>query len=460
MNDPTLGLHQDASLFVLIIALVMGFLILGLPRRHALIPIVLVMCFVPVAGKLVVGGLNFSMLRLIVCFGWARMLMRNELRPLKWSKLDTAVVVWAFYRVAAFTALWQTSAALTNGLGYAYDAIGLYLLFRMLISDTKDLRKVVKLFAVAFVPLAILMCIERFTGRNPFYVLGGVPAFAEVRNNIVRGQGPFGHPILAGTFGAVWLPLFIGLWLEGRGNRKMAAIGVVACTVITLMSGSSGPIGSYLAGIVGLAMWGMRRYMRLVRWGIVACILALHAVMKDPVWFIFARVDVFSGSTGWHRANLIDRAIANFGDWWLVGAKDVARWGVWAGDTTNQFIVEGVRGGIVNLLLFVWVVVTAFSCVGLALRAAKIEPKRSQLLVWAVGAAVFAHLVSFLGVSYFDQNIGNWYLVLAMVAAVLQCRKKKQRLPGSSGSGSDVTLRQLVDSRSLTERSSPTAVLS
>jgi len=387
------------------------------------------------------------------------MLMRYELRLLKWFRLDTVVTVWAAYRVAAFTVLWQTSAALTNGLGYAYDAIGLYLLFRVLISDTKDLKRIVGLFAMALFPLAVLMCLERVTGRNPFYVLGGVPAFAEVRNEIVRGQGPFGHPILAGTFGAVWLPLFVGLWLQGKGNRKVAAVGILSCTLITLMSGSSGPIGSYLAGIVGLAMWNMRRYMRWVRWGIVGCLVALHAVMKDPVWFIFARVDVFSGSTGWHRANLIDRAIANFGDWWLAGSKDVAKWGVWAGDTTNQFVVEGVRGGIINLLLFVWIMVMAFSCVGLALKAAKVEAKRSQLLVWSVGAAVFAHLISFMGVSYFDQNIGNWYLVLAMVAVVFQYRKKRSP-PGSVRSGGDTSLRQLVPSRSAAERSSPAIVLS
>jgi hypothetical protein len=192
------------------------------------------------------------------------------------------------------------------------------------------------------------------------------------------------------------------------------------------MSGSSGPVGTYLAGVVGLFMWSMRTRMRAVRWGIVACILALHLVMKDSVWFIFARVDVFSGSTGWHRANLIDRSIANFGEWWLVGAKDISKWGVFAGDTTNQFVAEGVRAGIFTVALFVWIIVIGFSYLGTAIRAGGSEPKQYRLLLWSVGVCLFAHVVSFLGVSYFDQNIVNWFLILAIVATAFRCRSRRQ----------------------------------
>ena len=182
------------------------------------------------------------------------------------------------------------------------------------------------------------------------------------------------------------------------------------------MSGSSGPIGSYIAGLIGLSMWRIRTKMRTVRWGIVACILALHLVMKDPVWFIFARINVLSGSTGWHRANLIDRCVAHFSEWWLVGAKDIAQWGVFAGDSTNQFIAEGIRAGILTMALFIWVIVIAFSYSGNALKQARMKSRRHQLLLWSMGVCLFVHVVSFLSVSYFDQNIVGWFFILAMTA--------------------------------------------
>jgi hypothetical protein len=33
-----------------------------------------------------------------------------------------------------------------------------------------------------------------------------------------------------------------------------------------------------------------------------------------------------------------------------------------------------------------------------------------------MGAALFAHVVSYMSVSYFDQSIVNWYMLLAMIA--------------------------------------------
>jgi len=213
--------------------------------------------------------------------------------------------------------------------------------------------------------------------------------------------------------------MFVGLWWQGRGERLAAALGIASSTLITFLSGSSGPIASYMAAVVGLAMWPLRNYLRVVRWGIVLSLLVTHLVMKAPVWFIFAHIDIMSGSTGWHRSQLIDRTIANFSDWWLVGTKDTIKWGVWAGDITNQFILEGVRGGLITMLLFIAIVVLAFSGVGRAMRAVRGESRRSHLLLWAVGATVFTHVITFLGVSYFDQNVVNWYLALVFAAAAV-----------------------------------------
>src|SRR5260370_26043182 len=46
-----------------------------------------------------------------------------------------------------------------------------------------------------------------------------------------------------------------------------------------------------------------------------------------------------------------------------------------------------------------------------------IEGRRGQVwFLWFLGAALFAHLVSFFGVNYFDQSKVNWFLLLAMIS--------------------------------------------
>jgi hypothetical protein len=369
--------------------------------------------------KVLIFDLDFTMLRLLVLFACARIILRREFRSFLWLKIDTVFLLWIFFSIITYTLLWQTTEAIVNRLGTAYDAAGLYFTFRFLVRDIEDVIRICKMFAVVLFPMAACMFVEYLTGRNLFYMFGGVPEFTVIRDGLLRCQGPFRHPILAGTFGAVWLPLFVGFWWQNRRNRLLAVLGALSSLMITLLSGSSGPIAVYMAGILGCAMWFVRRHMRAARWGIVIGIIVLHLIMKDPVWFIFARIKILSGSTGWHRSNLIDRMVAHFFDWWLVGAKNIEEWGVWWGDITNEYILQAVRGGLITFLLFIYIVVLAFSGVGKAMAAAKEKSRESKLFIWAIGCMLFSHAMAFLNVAYFDQNIVNWYLCLAMIAAAV-----------------------------------------
>ncbi len=398
--------------------LLMGALLILLPRRLALLPIAMTTCYMTFGEQLIIGGLHFTMLRMLVLMGCARLVLRNDLRKFKWLQMDTLMLLWILASIVTYTLLWQTSEALINRLGLAYDAAGFYFVFRCLVRDVEDVKRYCRVFALVLFPLAVCMCIEKATGRNPFAVFGGVPEITVIREGTLRCQGPFGHPILAGTFGAVWLPMFVGLWWQRKNHRAVAAIGIVASTLITVLSGSSGPVAVYLGAIVALGMWFARKRMAMVRWGILAALLLLQAVMKAPIWFVFAHLNIFSGSTGWHRANLIDRTVGHFWDWWLVGTKDTISWGVWAGDITNQFISQAVRGGLVTLVLFICIIVLAYSRLGKTMQRAKKSSRHAHLLLWAIGSTLFAHIVGFFNVSYFDQNIVNWYLLLATVATV------------------------------------------
>ena len=69
------------------------------------------------------------------------------------------------------------------------------------------------------------------------------------------------------------------------------------------------------------------------------------------------------------------------------------------------------------------------------MKAVKNEARELQLFLWGVGVAIFVHVVSFMGVAYFDQNIVNWYMALAMVAAAYQLYVIK---PNSEAEPSDI----------------------
>jgi hypothetical protein len=250
-------------------------------------------------------------------------------------------------------------------------------------------------------------------------------------------------------FGAALLPYFVALWCFGGRSRWLAACGVVASTVIVLSSGSSGPVGAYGAAILGLLMWRFRYRMRAVRWGIVAILVGLQLVMKAPVWWAISHISIFSGNTAFYRANLIDKFITHFSNWWLLGTRNTLGWGQADGDyvgqgvfrgadITNMFVRVGVDGGLLTLILFVLGIVLCFRGVGTSLRSAAFarESRSRQFAIWALGVALFTNVVAFFDVQYFDQNIVMWCLLLAMISCIT---KLLSRIPQSAEISDEVS---------------------
>jgi len=149
-------------------------------------------------------------------------------------------------------------------------------------------------------------------------------------------------------------------------------------------------------------------------------------VMNAPVWFIIARFGIVSGSTASFRARIIDKAIERFPEWALLGTYGSGHWGWGLEDVTNWYVRHCISGGLLYFILFLLVIYFCFKAVGHAVREAdNIQTKR---LVWAMGACLFSHTVSFLGVSYFGQIVFFWFMLLAMISSVSSIQFKNDQL--------------------------------
>jgi hypothetical protein len=205
----------------------------------------------------------------------------------------------------------------------------------------------------------------------------------------------------------------------------MALAGIVAACGIVVASQSSGPIMTVLTILGGMALWKVRTHLKVIRWAAVLLIIALDLVMNDPVYFLMAKIDITGGSTGWHRAELIKAAIEHLNEWWLVGTDYTRDWmptGIYANadqtDITNHYLAMGVTGGLPLLLLFVWVMIAAFSAVGRTLRRWAEAPVEQQFVLWTLGAIMFGHATTFMSISYFGQAITFLYLQLACIGSL------------------------------------------
>jgi hypothetical protein len=402
----------------LAVMLLMGFATLILPRRWALLPALALICFVPMSQRIIIASFDFTFMRMMILFGWGRVLLMREYHHFAWRRLDTAVVLWAGATLALGT---RTSGGDTSAfvmyLGHTYTVLGTYFLGRCLIRGWDDVAVLGRGFIVLSVPVVVAFLWEYSTGRNVFSVFGGVDEITRVRDGRVRCKGAFAHPILAGCFWASVLPLMAAqAW---RGWRVGAVIGLACGIGIIVLCASSTPVFALLAGAAGaaVALFG-RRTRRWIVYGSLAGLVFLHLVRNAPVWHLLTRVSVVGGSSGRHRYRLIDAAIEHANEWALAGSTvGTDHWGRGLFDVTNYYLAQGMRGGLPLLALFVVMLWAAFAAAGRA-RLRVGGNFGHVVLAAALAVSLFQHASSFIGVTYFGQITLLWYLLLAMIGSV------------------------------------------
>jgi hypothetical protein len=417
------------------VTLVLILVILFLPRRWAALGVVSGVLYVTQSEFFVVGGIDFTAIRFIILVGFIRVVMRKEVSFSRLNKIDKSLLIFNIVYLLVFALRSQLNPSIHSGLmyqlGFFCDGLLSYFTFRGLLKDLDTFRQFLKDIAFLILPFTIFIIIEGVTGRNFFSLMGGVPETPILRKGYYRCQGSFRHAITAGTFGATLVPLFIGL-ARLANKRFWAVIGIILGALITIASHSSGPLMTFIGGVTAWMCWPLRERMRIVRWAIVGFFVSLAVVMKAPVWFIIDRVgDLVGAGDGWHRANLIDKFINSFWEWWLMGMpiEKTADWAAtkmpWGTvDVTNGYVSVGINGGLISLVLFIWLFKNCYQLLGRAMekirRGDTQNDKRNEVLLWGLGSALFSHMMSLISVTYWDQSYVMWYMLLAVISSLTE----------------------------------------
>jgi len=389
-----------------------------LPRKYVIVPVLLAVFLVPEGEGVVIGGFHLMPVRILALFGmlqlaWLHHRSRAPIFAGGMNLIDKAFVGCAIAHSTAFVLLWMQPGAVTNQMGFLLGTLGMYILLRSLIQQDQDIFRVLRVLAIVAALNAVGMIYERAEVRNLFGLLiGGVDPVPLIREGKIRSQGAFGHAILAGTFGAMWLPMFITLWTHGRA-KIFAAVGVISSMVMVFTSASSTPLMAIFGVGASILFWPLRKNMRIVRWAVASLLVMLHLIMKAPVWFLIARADMVGGSASFDRANLIDVFVRHFWDWCLLGTKDIGSWGWSMWDLSDTYVSQGESGGLVTLVFFIAILKGSFSRIG---KARKSGGRGREWFLWLIGSALFANVMAFFGVSYWDQTEVAWFALLAIIS--------------------------------------------
>lgn len=408
-----------AAIFFLISAIAL----MAVPRKWAPVALLTGCCYMTMGQGINLGGINLPIYRMLLLVGVLRVLVKGERLGGERNKIDNLILAWGgWVFFASFFHEWSPGSGPVYAAGYVFNLLTVYILMRIWCTDLHEVTGVIVLLAFLLVPIALEMVSEKILKINQFSIFGGVPHDVAIREGKFRAQGPFRHPILAGTVGATCIPLFIGIW---KRHRTAGMVGVAAGVCMMLASASSGPVMSGLAGIGAVVMWRFRNLTKLARISAVAGYFGLALVTGEPGYYVMKRIDISGGSTGYHRARLIESSIEHLGEWWLFGTDYTRHWMATGvsfspnhADITNYYLVFGVTGGLVAMGLVIWLLLVAFRWVGVVYRAHFDESPSDSYLIWCLGAGMFAHATTSVSVSYFDQSLVFFWMNVAMISSM------------------------------------------
>lgn len=413
----------NLNYFVLLILFISFFIIIN-AKNHRIILFLFIYfgLIIPMGQKIIIFSLDFTFFRLMIIIILLKFIINPIERKIEFNKIDKFMIYFVVLNAIAYILCWKAFGAIINRLGFVFDTLGIYFIIRYLVNDLDDIFYVIRLFLFVSMLVSFFMIIEQITGRNYFSIFGGVSEFTVIREGRLRSQGPFAHPILAGTYGATVFPLIFSV-LSYR-KKSFYIIFIVSLIVMIITSASSTPVLTLLAGILAIFFWLLRNKMSLIRKGIILGLILLDMIMKAPVWFLIARVSAVGGSTSYHRASLIDQFIRRFKEWFLFGVKSTYHWGYFLFDTANQYVDIGVTGGFFSFLFFILILIYCYKFLGNSMKLT--ENKKYKFMIWAIGASLFSHMIGFIGITYFDQTIIYWYSLIAIISSLPILLQKHQ----------------------------------
>jgi hypothetical protein len=411
----------NPSAIVFIVAI--GLATLTVPRRWAPVPILVGSCYMTIGQVAQVGPFDFQLFRVLLALGVVRVIVRREFIEGPLNAIDYLVIAWgAWVLVASFFHEFAPGSGPVFALGSIYNVALPYFLMRVWCRNAEELKFVIGAIALLLLPIAVTMWIEKIAVRNPFAIFGGVLEIPMIREGNVRASGPFAHPILAGTVGATCLPLMVALW---KPQPLLAVAGMAACLAIVIASASSGPIMSLIFGVLALGLWRVRSVTRFTLPALLISYVALSLVMSRPPYYILNYIDITGGSTGWHRAALIESFLAHFHEWWAFGTDRTRHWMPHASgpspqhtDITNGYIGYAIVGGLPALLLILAILLTAFRYVGMAAGVRNPGVPQHGFMAWCLGSALFAHAATSISVAYFDQSVVFFWITISVIGSL------------------------------------------
>lgn len=390
-----------------------------------LLAALLYLLLIPEQFNPTIGGIYLSPYRVFL-LGATLYLMFGALQrriAFKWP--DVLILLGsAWIWLAAYMTSGSISTAMVMGGSHTVDIALGYFLARLTIQNVKDFRLFLVLIAPGIAFISAIVVIESLTQTLILQPLAssitGLPNRIrwEVRMGLLRGVGPFAHPIHAGIFLGSFLPLYLMSGL--RGWPKI--FGVVASIGGVFSMSSAAMLALVVGGALSVYNWLTDRIANLT-WRLFLFFTGLLYVgveltSNSGFYALLVRYASLNTGSAYNRILIWQYGTENIArhPWFGIGYGDWDRpdW-MYSGSFDHFWLIMALRWGIPEALFLLAATIIAVTM--LAFRSARIPSVDGRLLRGvAISLAVFA-----LGVNSVSLWLNTlvWFFMLVGMAVSL-----------------------------------------
>ncbi|MFU7527431.1 O-antigen ligase family protein [Qipengyuania sp. ASV99] len=316
------------------------------------------------------------------------------------------------------------STAITQGGAHTLDIAFAYFLARAAIQTPRDLRLFLVMIAPGIALMSLFVVQEAVTHTRVLQRvasdISGSPYRLrdDVRLGLMRGTGPFPHPILAGIFLASFLPLYLASGL--RGWPKI--LGIAASFGGFFSMSSAALLGLLMGGVLWCYDWASEKISnvtwRIFLFGTAILYAMVELTSNSGFYGLMIRYASLNTTSAYNRVLIWNYGTQNIAEhpWFGLGYADWDRpsW-MHSGSFDHFWLIMALRFGIpVSILL---IAATVAGVILLAVKSRTYRPQDARLLRGvAISLAVFA--LGAISVSLW-LSVLVWFFVLLGIAVSL-----------------------------------------
>jgi hypothetical protein len=279
---------------------------------------------------------------------------------------------------------------------------------------------------VVAVGAGLLGVVEATTYWSPFQALqshSAIRAFdfglnEEIRFGMLRAHGSTSMPIYFGVAMALVLGMMFAL--RGFAPSKWAWLLACACAAAGALSSMSGGPQTALATVVVVnVFWWFPRWIKPSIVALVCLCIAAEIGSNRHFWHLIEYLN-FIGGDFWYRCRLIDVALMQWHEYWLIGlgSNIPNHWGMLIDgrqfvDIVNDYVIIAITGGVLLLSCHLAI---QYSAIRNSVWTFRHGDQATKQLAFGQVASLLGVIVASVSVGLFGPALILTYVQLGMMA--------------------------------------------